>query len=155
MGSTVLADTLAALNASTWSLFTSETGFSTFGSQLASMGSYGIGFGVVDNLGGKDSPWVPGRSGLIIRNLRLGRNPVTPIIPAGTLSPFVPLPIFWDVTNRTEELFTASADGKVEGGADAGEVDAGEPMATVLNMLNLYFDALIRARENIGFYAWR
>jgi hypothetical protein len=144
LGGTVLGTVPQATSPSSWWRFFNETGFGTSNSLLPGTGRYSAGFGVVDDI--HCLRFIPGRSGTIIRCLRLEPTP-----PSLALN----LPVFWDVTNRTEELFTASDDGEVEAEAGEEEIAAGQPMAEVLNMLNTYFDAVIRARENLNYYAWR
>ena len=73
----------------------------------------------------------------------------------------LPPPIWWDITNRTEEWVTASDDGYVKPIAShtlrphAPIRLWARPLADVLDTMNVYFDAMVRARAGMNFYAWR
>ena len=70
-------------------------------------------------------------------------------------------PVWWDITNRTEEWITASDDGHIT--PALAEVLReyepvrfwAEPLADVMDMMNAHFDGVVLAREHMNFYAWR
>ena len=84
-----------------------------------------------------------------------------PAAEGGPMIRMLPPPIWWDITNRTEEWVTASDDGYVKPIVNHTlRVHApirlwARPLADVLDTMNAYFDAMVRARARMNFYAWR